>query len=190
MSKKLSKEILKHSVLSGLIFAALYFFPLLINKYAMFPTYEDITCVDIDGDGIFNDYDQDIDGDGILNSEDPDIDGDNNIDDDKYILPICDIKDIPWTCYYPYLVIFLGPVLSVLFYRKKVQTLIYRECFSICFLTLSVGSVLGQLIMMFIYTSFSFNMNQFLITLQGSVMSLVIFAAYSFLLALFLKKIN
>jgi len=42
--------------------------------------------------------------------------------------------------------------------------------------------------MMFIYTSFNFNMNQFLITLQGSVMSLVIFAAYSFLLALFLKK--
>ena len=42
--------------------------------------------------------------------------------------------------------------------------------------------------MMFIYTSFSFNLNQFLITLQGSVMSLVIFAAYSFLLALFLKK--
>jgi len=188
MSKKLSKEILKHSVLSGLIFAALYILPLLINKHAMFPTYEDITCVDIDGDGVFNDYDQDIDGDGVLNSDDPDIDGDNNIDGDNYILPPCKIKEVPLACYYPYLVIFFGPVISVFFYRKKVQTLVYRECFSICFLTLSVGSILGQLMMMFIYTSFNFNMNQFLITLQGSVMSLVIFAAYSFLLALFLKK--
>ena len=42
--------------------------------------------------------------------------------------------------------------------------------------------------MMFILTSFSFDTNHFLSTLQGSVMSLVPYAAYSFLLALFLKK--
>ena len=48
--------------------------------------------------------------------------------------------------------------------------------------------ILGELFMMFIITSFSFDTNLFLSTLKGSVMRLVLYAAYSFLLALFLKK--
>ena len=188
MSTRISNEILRHSVIAGLVFAILYIFPLLINKNSMTPVYEDIACADIDRDGTLNDYDDDIDGDGIDNDDDDDLDGNGELDSDNYVLPTCDIKYFPWMSYYPYLVIFFGPILAVLLYRKKVQNLVYRECFSICFLTLSVGTILGQLIMMFIYTSFSFNMSQFLITLQGAVMSLVIFAAYSFFLALFLIK--
>jgi len=45
-------------------------------------------AIDIDGDGIIDDYDLDIDGDGILNKDDTDIDGDGilneqDLDDDN-----------------------------------------------------------------------------------------------------------
>ena len=188
MSKKLSKEILKHSVLAGFIFAFLFVFPLLINRNSMSPIYVDMTCADIDGDGILNHYDIDIDGDNINNSDDYDIDGNGEKDAEGFLLEECKIDKWPLMFYYPYFLILIAPILSAFLYRKKVSVLIYRECFSICFLTLTIGIILGQLFMMFILTSFSFDTSQFLSTLQGSVMTLVLYAAYSFLLALFLKK--
>ena len=199
MSRKLSKEILKHSVLAGFIFSFLYISPLLIDKSAMSPLYSDISCGgDIDSDGILNIYDNDIDGDGVVdedgkcvsscNDDDTDIDGDGIVDPEGYPLQDCKIEKMPLMIYYPLLLVLIAPILSALFYRKKVSTLIYRECFSICFLTLAIGVILGELFMMFIITSFSFDTNLFLSTLKGSVMRLVLYAAYSFLLALFLKK--
>jgi len=199
MSKKLSKEILKHSVLAGLIFAFLYIFPLIIDRNAMSPIYTDISCGDdIDGDGILNIYDDDIDGDGLLNEEgkcisscnddDTDVDGDGENDPEGFMLQDCKIEKMPLMSYYPLLLVLIAPTLSAFHYRQKVSILIYRECFSICFLTLTIGIILGELFMMFILTSFSFDTSQFLSTLQGSVFRLVLYAAYSFLLALFLKK--
>ena len=188
MSKKLSKEILKYSVIAGFIFAFLFVFPLLINKNSMSPVYVDMSCADIDGDGILNHYDNDIDGDNITNADDSDIDGNGENDPEGFLLEECKIDKWPLVSYYPYFLIIIAPIISAFFYRKKVNVLIYRECFSICFLTLTIGIILGQLFMMFILTSFSFDTNHFLSTLQGSVMSLVPYAAYSFLLALFLKK--
>ena len=187
MSKKLSKDILKHSVIAGLVFAILYSLPVLIDKNGMDHVFNDQTCVDEDGDGVCNLLDDDIDGDDILNQDDDDIDGDGVINDDDKTLLKCD-ADFSWVHYYAYLLIFIGPIFSVLLYRKKVQNLVYRECFSICFLTLAVGTILGKLMMLFISKSFQFGTDELLETLNAGVFGLVIFAAYSFLLAYFLKK--
>jgi len=187
MSNRISKEILKHSVFIGLLFSILYSFPLLIDVHAMDPIYLDQNCIDIDGDGIYNHDDPDIDNDGILNNDDPDIDNDGLIDDDDYVLPNCEIS-LSNAHYYIFFIFIVLPILSAFMYRRKVDTLVYRECFSICFLTLAVGTILGQLINTCIYTSFNFNLEQLLTALQAGVMGLVICAAYSFLLAFFLKK--
>ena len=117
-----------------------------------------ICHADIDGDGILNHYDNDIDGDNINNSDDSDIDGNGEKDPEGFLLEECKIDKWPLMFYYPYFLILIAPF-YLLFYRKKVSVLIYK-CFSIC-LTLTIGIILGQLFMMFILTSFSFDTNHF-----------------------------
>ena len=183
MSKKLSKDVLKHSIFAGLVFAMLYAFPVLIDKTSMEHVLNDQTCIDTDDDGVCNFLDDDIDGDGISNLDDDDIDGDG----DEKTLPKCDVN-FSWGYYYISLLIFIGPIFSILLYRKKVQTLVYRECFSVSFLTLAVGTILGKLMMMFVSTSFQFGIDEILMSLNAGVLGLIICAGYSFLLAIFLKK--
>ena len=124
MSKKLSKEILKHSVLAGFALAFLFIFPLLIDKNAMSPIYTDISCADIDGDGVLNVYDYDIDGDNIINDDDLDVDGNGENDLENFFLEDCEIERMPLLYYYPYFLILFGPVLSVFLYRRKINILI------------------------------------------------------------------
>tara|TARA_B100001029_G_C15023627_1_gene432178 strand:+ start:220 stop:783 length:564 start_codon:yes stop_codon:yes gene_type:complete len=187
MSKKLSKEILKYSVFAGFIFSLMLSVPLLIDKGSMDIIWEDPTCADIDEDGLYNFEDPDIDGDGIDNDDDSDMDGDGLLNEEDSMIFDCK-GNLNYGHFYALFLFIIGPIISAFIYRKKVPKLIYRECFSICFLTLAVGTITGQLIMAFIYKSSNIIFSDLLITLQTGAMGLVLCAAYSFLLALFLKK--
>jgi len=80
------------------------------------------------------------------------------------------------------------PFISVLLYRKKTSHLVYRECFSICFLTIAIGTLMTQLVFGYnLALEYEFTY-QYLLALQAAVMTFPIWAAYSFLLAHFLKK--
>tara|TARA_B100001250_G_C19454538_1_gene637468 strand:+ start:130 stop:588 length:459 start_codon:yes stop_codon:yes gene_type:complete len=79
------------------------------------------------------------------------------------------------------------PVFSVLVYRKKLN-LIYRECFSMCFLTVAIGTLISQFVNGYNLAS-EYNLPyHYLLELQNFVFTLPMWAAYSFLLALFLKN--
>ena len=72
------------------------------------------------------------------------------------------------------------PILSVLKYRSQVSILDYRETFSICFLTLAIGSLICK-ISYHLYDQDIFHVLEY-------IRGLPIPIAWSFLLAFFLKK--
>jgi hypothetical protein len=93
-----------------------------------------------------------------------------------------------WGFFLHILLCLLSPVISVLLYRKKTSHLVYRECFSICFLTIAIGTLITQFVFGYnLALKYDFTY-QYLLALQAAVMTFPIWAAYSFLLAHFLKK--